>query len=191
MFDPKELLNVLVNGQTRPAADGTRGAVSGAIADAQNSDLGRRAGEVLHQGATVAGQVATQAGTAISGAITHAQEQLRGTQAGAALDRAKQVAGDNPLATGALLGGLATILLGTQSGRAVAGSAAKLGGLALLGGLAYKAFKNYQEGKPLTSGIPGLQGIEGAPTGSGFTHEDHSSDSARLMVRAMIAAALR
>ena len=51
------------------------------------------------------------------------------------------------------------MLLGTQTGRAVAGGIAKLGGLSILGGLAYKAYKNHQEGKPLTAGVPGLEGL--------------------------------
>jgi uncharacterized membrane protein YebE (DUF533 family) len=92
------------------------------------------------------------------------------------------------MATGATLGGIATVLLGTQTGRAVAGGIAKLGGLAILGGLAYKAYKNHQEGKPLTAGVPGLEGLA-APQGSGFHEADHSHESAVLMARAMISAA--
>ena len=53
-----------------------------------------------------------------------------------------QLAKDNPLATGAL----AAVLLGTGAGRAVTGSAIKLGGLAAIAGLAYKAYQNYQTG---------------------------------------------
>ena len=57
--------------------------------------------------------------------------------------QAAQMAKDNPLAAGAL----AAVLLGTGTGRAVTGSALKLGGLAAIGGLAYKAYQNYQAGK--------------------------------------------
>ena len=106
------------------------------------------------------------------------------------LDRAKEMAQQNPMATGAALGGIATVLLGTQTGRAVAGGIAKLGGLSILGGLAYKAYKNHQEGKPLTAGIPGLEGLA-APQGPGFHEADHSHESAVLMARAIISAALR
>ncbi len=53
-----------------------------------------------------------------------------------------QLAKDNPIATGAI----AAVLLGTGAGRAVTGSALKLGGLAAVAGLAYKAFQNYQAG---------------------------------------------
>ena len=57
--------------------------------------------------------------------------------------QATQMAKDNPLAAGALV----AVLLGTGTGRAVTGSALKLGGLAAIGGLAYKAYQNYQAGK--------------------------------------------
>ena len=56
--------------------------------------------------------------------------------------QAAQMARDNPLAAGAL----AAILLGTGTGRAVTGSALKLGGLAAVAGLAYKAYQNYSRG---------------------------------------------
>jgi uncharacterized membrane protein YebE (DUF533 family) len=57
--------------------------------------------------------------------------------------QAVQLAKDNPLAAGALV----AVLLGTGTGRKVAGSAVKLGGLAAVAGLAYKAYQNYQSGK--------------------------------------------
>jgi uncharacterized membrane protein YebE (DUF533 family) len=194
MFDPKELLNALTGGQGGPAG-GIGGILSGALAQAQGginaaagSDLGQRVGGALNQGATAAGQAVNQAGTVLSGAMSQVEGQLQGTQAGAALDRAKELAQQNPMAAGAALGGLAALVLGTQTGRAAAGDVAKLGGLAILGGLAYKAYKNHQEGKPLTAGIPGLDGLT-APQGSGFGEQDHSHDSALLMARAMISAA--
>jgi len=194
MFDPKELLTALAGGQGGPAG-GLGAVLSSALAQAQSglsaaagSDLGQRVGGALNQGATMAGQAASQAGSALSGTLSQVEGHLQGTQAGAALDRAKQMAQQNPMAAGAALGGLATLILGTQTGRAAAGDAAKLGGLAILGGLAYKAFRNHQEGKPLTAGIPGLEDL-GAPQGSGFGDGDHSHDSALLMARAMISAA--
>ena len=48
------------------------------------------------------------------------------------------------LGKGAAVGGLLALLVGTERGRKVSGSAIKLGGLAALGGLAYKVFKDYQ-----------------------------------------------
>jgi uncharacterized membrane protein YebE (DUF533 family) len=56
--------------------------------------------------------------------------------------QAVQMAKDNPLATGAV----AAVLLGTGTGRAITGSALKLGGMAAIAGLAYKAYQNYQKG---------------------------------------------
>lgn len=58
-------------------------------------------------------------------------------------EKAKKLAKDNPLATGALV----AILAGTGAGRAVAGSALKLGGLAAIAGLGYHAYQNYKNGK--------------------------------------------
>jgi uncharacterized membrane protein YebE (DUF533 family) len=81
------------------------------------------------------------------------------------------------------------ILLGTRGGRAVTGSAVKLGGLAAMGGLAYKALRNYQEGRPITEGVPCLEQLTAAPSGSGFSEEAHTNDSALLLIRAMVATA--
>ena len=58
------------------------------------------------------------------------------------LGQAGQMAKDNPLAAGAL----AAVLLGTGTGRAVTGSALRLGGLAAIATLGYKAYQNYKNG---------------------------------------------
>ena len=58
------------------------------------------------------------------------------------LARARQLAAENPGMAGAMMGGLATLVLGSKSGRTVLGSAAAVGGMALIGGLAYKALQN-------------------------------------------------
>ena len=47
------------------------------------------------------------------------------------------------LGKGAAVGGLLALLVGTERGRKVSGSALKIGGLAALGGLAFKVFKDY------------------------------------------------
>jgi uncharacterized membrane protein YebE (DUF533 family) len=105
--------------------------------------------------------------------------------------RLKDLIANNQLGAGAALGGLGALILGTGAGRALAGSAARLGGLALIGGLAYKAYQNYQQGlPPLTGGkTPPRQGLLAAPSGSGFEPDAVTHDSALLYVRAMIAAA--
>jgi uncharacterized membrane protein YebE (DUF533 family) len=83
------------------------------------------------------------------------------------------------------------LLLGTSTGRGVTAGAVKLGGLAGLGGVAYKAFSNWQQSKPLMEGVPGLEQLTApAPTGSGFHPDDHSHDTAQLIVRAMVATAV-
>jgi len=95
------------------------------------------------------------------------------------------------LLKGAAAGGIAGILLGTKSGRKLAGSAIKVGGVAVLGGLAYKAYQNWQaqkqaEGstapepmKDVTPTPETVKALEAPPT-----------DAASLAIlRAMIAAA--
>ncbi len=104
--------------------------------------------------------------------------------------KATQMAKDNPLAAGAL----AAILLGTGTGREVAGSALKLGGLAAVAGLAYKAYQNYQSGKAPAETTPtALDGeLLPPPDDSSFhpeTAPQGEHEFALVLVRAMIAAA--
>jgi uncharacterized membrane protein YebE (DUF533 family) len=140
------------------------------------------------QQATAAAQ---SAGSTIAGVVSQAEESLKGTAVGEALTGAKNFAEQNPTAAAAVAGGLAALLLGTSTGRGVAAGAVKLGGLAGLGGLAYKAFSNWQQSKPLMEGVPGLEQLTApAPAGSGFHADDHSHDTAQLIVRAMVATAV-
>jgi uncharacterized membrane protein YebE (DUF533 family) len=67
---------------------------------------------------------------------------------------------------GALAGGLASLLLGSKSGRNMGGSATKLGGLALVGSLAYDAFRKYQAGA--TANLTGGPAAGGVSSGGGF-----------------------
>jgi uncharacterized membrane protein YebE (DUF533 family) len=103
------------------------------------------------------------------------------------LAQVKDLIAKNQLGAGAVLGGLGAILLGTKTGRGVATSAAKVGALALIGGLAYKAYQNYQDGKPLITGPENA--APPAPDGSGFEPAAISNDAAKMMIKAMIAAA--
>lgn len=122
-------------------------------------------------------------------------DQFLGSQVpgagGSVRDRADQMtklAKDNPLATGAI----AAVLLGTKSGRKLAGNAAVLGGLAAIAGLGYQAYKKYQAGQ-----APAAEPVASAPAqllpppaDSGFVApEAMSDDFALVLVRAMIAAA--
>jgi len=97
---------------------------------------------------------------------------------------------NNPGAAAAGAGGLGAVVLGTRTGRSLAGSAAKIGALALIGGLAYKAYQNYTQGRPLLTGGGDARLLsEPAPRGSGFEPDAISNDTALLYIRAMIAAA--
>lgn len=139
------------------------------------------------QQATAAAQ---SAGSTVAGVVAQAEESLKGTRVGEALTGAKNLAEQNPTAAVAVAGGFAALLLGTSTGRSVTAGAVKLGGIAGLGGIAYKAFSNWQQSKPLMEGVPGLEQLTApAPTGSGFHTDDHSHDTAQLIVRAMVATA--
>ena len=107
--------------------------------------------------------------------------------------KAVQMAKDNPLAAGALV----AVLLGTGTGRKVAGSAVKIGGLAAVAGLAYKAYQNYQAGKdpqvPAQGQGPGGEPILlPPPADTPFDPRQApqgEAEFALVLVRAMIAAA--
>ena len=102
--------------------------------------------------------------------------------------QAAQMARDNPLAAGAL----AAVLLGTGPGRAITGSALKLGGLAAVAALGYKAYQNYRNGEQ-----PGAGGEAGTellppPADTAFdpaTAPQGEAEFALVIVRAMVAAA--
>ena len=102
--------------------------------------------------------------------------------------QATQLAKDNPLAAGALV----AVLLGTGTGRAVTGSALKLGGLAAIGGLAYKAYQNYQAGKQPAEAPQAEPELLPPPADTGFDPARAPQGEAEFtlaLVRAMIAAA--
>jgi len=103
-------------------------------------------------------------------------------------NQAKQLAKDNPLATGAIV----AVLLGTGPGRAIGGSALKLGGMAAIAGLGYQAWKNYQAGNsPSGGGAAAEPEILPPPSDSEFSAEPAavSGDFALALIRVMIAAA--
>lgn len=119
-------------------------------------------------------------------------DQFLGSQVpgagGSVRDRAGQVtqlAKDNPLASIAIAG----VLLGTGTGRQVAGSALKLGSLAAIAGLGYQAYKNYKAGQtPVETTEGTTPELLPPPSDSGFHPEAVSTDFALILVRAMIAA---
>jgi uncharacterized membrane protein YebE (DUF533 family) len=153
--------------------------------------------------ADILGQVLGQAGSGVkegagrldqaTGASDRAREAMRnmtGRSPEDILAQLKEMVANNQLGTGAALGGLGSLILGTGTGRSLAGSAIKLGSLALIGGLAYKAYQNYQQGQPpLTGGKAVGQPLAAAPAGSGFEASTVNNEQATLLIRAMIAAA--
>ncbi|MDP2732116.1 MAG: tellurite resistance TerB family protein [Hoeflea sp.] len=102
--------------------------------------------------------------------------------------QAKELARNNPLATGALV----AVLLGTGAGRALGGSALKLGGMAAIAGLGYQAWKNYQAGNaPGGAAAASEPELLAPPADSEFSVEPAAvkDDFALSLVRVMIAAA--
>ncbi|MFH1793544.1 MAG: tellurite resistance TerB family protein [Pseudomonadota bacterium] len=102
--------------------------------------------------------------------------------------QAVQLAKDNPIATGAI----AAILLGTGAGRAIGGTALKVGGLAAIAGLAYKAYQNYQSGgQPADAAQRGPELLP-PPSDTAFDPAQAPQGEAEFvltLVRAMILAA--
>ena len=108
-------------------------------------------------------------------------------KAGQAADLAKK----NPLATGAI----AAAILGTKTGRKLAGNVATVGGIAAIAGLGYLAYKNYKSGQaPQTADQPVAKEPEllpSPPADSPFHPQSSvmSNSFALTLVQAMIAAA--
>ncbi len=108
-------------------------------------------------------------------------------RAGDAIGKARE----NPLATSAILG----VLLGTKTGRSIAGNTLAVGGLAAIAGLGYQAYKNYQSGSaPVTSpqvSSQGQQAVLPPPDNSLFAPSSpaNSNEFVLVLIRAMIAAA--
>lgn len=103
-------------------------------------------------------------------------------------NQATKLAKENPLATGAIV----AVLLGTGTGRAIGGSALKLGGMAAIAGLGYQAWKNYQAGKAPGGGEAAEQPeMLAPPSDSDFSAEPShvDADFALSLIRVMIAAA--
>lgn len=194
MFNAKQLLDAMV-GST---AIGGKSAKGGFGSGAQGG-LGGMLGEVIGavtqkpQGQSQPGQLprtgqaGASGGASFSGGFDEAIARITGGRGGNDLfSRAKEFAGTPQGA--AVLAGLGGLLLGGKGGRAIAGSAAKLGGVALIGGLAYMAYKNWQAGQPATASGQAQAQLP-PPSESAFSVERTSDETAHVLVRAMIAAA--
>lgn len=142
-------------------------------------------GQILGQATAGAKEGATRIGEA-TGASDALGRATGGQSPEELLEKLKGLVRENPMAATGAAGGLGGLVLGTKTGRAVAGSAMRIGALALIGGLAYKAFQNYQAGKPL---INGFEEAHVAPQGSGFEPAAVTNETAALYIKAMIAAA--
>lgn len=190
MFDAKKLLDLLVQSGSQLAANAQNTGAQAATSQGFGGMLGQvgaMVGQVMNQAqsGTVQGAQEIDQATGASQKAGDFLTQMTGSSPMDLLNKAKSLASGNMLATGAAVGGLAAILLGTGAGRAVIGSAARMGGMALVGGLAYKALQNYQAGKPLLDTEAAAETIEPAPA----SEETGSNDHAMRLVRAMIAAA--
>ena len=86
--------------------------------------------------------------TGASGQAREALGQATGKSPEELLAQLQEWIRNNPGAAAAGAGGLGAVVLGTRTGRSLAGTAAKLGALALIGGLAYKALPELPEGPP-------------------------------------------
>jgi uncharacterized membrane protein YebE (DUF533 family) len=197
MFNAKSLLDALVSAGTqagKPGGQGqtgTLGSILGGLADQvqKSGGVGGLAG--------MAGQILTQATQGVGDAARRTGVQQKagdalgqvtgGRSAQDVLAQAKAMFDKNPAMATAVLGGLGALVFGSSTGRAVVGSAARLGGMALIGGLAYKAYQNYQSGKPMLD--LGSPEVLPAPSGTGFEPEAASEATALVFIRAMIAAA--
>lgn len=193
MFDAKALLDQITRsvGQQGNAPGGSGGGIADAIGRVTQSG-GQGSGGLVGTLTGVLDQ-ATQGlkdganDSGLTDAARGAVARVSGGQSPEDLvGKVKAIVAENQLATGAVIGGIGGLLLGTKTGRELAGDAAKLGAAALIGGLAYKAYQNYQSGKPLvaTGGS-----VQAAPAGSGFESQAMSNETAVRLLRAMIAAA--
>ncbi|PYE24498.1 uncharacterized membrane protein YebE (DUF533 family) [Rhizobium sp. PP-CC-3A-592] len=177
MFDAKKLLDQFLGSQ------GLGGQGHGGQGNQGTQD--RSGSQPGSQGSSQGGFLGGAGGSSVGGALGG----LLGS--GSMKDKAGQIvqmARNNPLKTG----GLAAVLLGTGTGRDIAGTALKLGGLAAIAGLGYTAYKNYQAGQaPQRVDPQTAPEILPPPDNSGFSISPSvvRNDFVLVLVRAMIAAA--
>jgi uncharacterized membrane protein YebE (DUF533 family) len=186
-----DILGKLGQGGGAGGAGGGLGDILGKLgqgggAGGAGGGLGDILGEMFGQAKQGAREGAERVGDA-TGAREALEKMSGGKSADDIMRQLKDLVANNQLGAGAALGGLGALILGTQTGRSVAVSAAKLGALALIGGLAYRAYQNYAQDKPV--GADRNFTPEAAPPGSGFEPDAASNEQAALYIRTMIAAA--
>lgn len=90
------------------------------------------------------------------------------------------------LIKGAVAGTVLAALIGTKTGRAISGTALRLGGLAAIGGLAFNAVRNWQAGGQATAPTAVPQADQAAVSG---LQASETNVRAKAILEAMIAAA--
>ena len=107
-------------------------------------------GQILGQATSGVKEGAQRAddATGASGQLRDILTKATGKSPEELMNHAKELVEKNKMGAGVAAGGLGAVVLGTNTGRALVGSALKVGALALIGGLAYKAVQNFQAGKP-------------------------------------------
>lgn len=178
--DPlSDLLGKLGGGQSSQGGSGG-GSGGSSIVDVLGNIL-KQATDGTREGAHKLDQA-----TGASDAVGDLSRQLSGKSPEELMKALQDLIANNKLGAGTALGGLGALILGTETGRSAAMTAAKLGALALIGGLAYKAYQNYKEGNSAVASASGA--LQAPPSGSGFEVDAMTNDDAILMLRAMIAA---
>lgn len=144
MFDAKALLSQLLGPQTAATAQ-------------SYIDQGTRAVEGL-VGADTLAKGKDLLGSSLGGLEAKATELVGADKIAKAKDLlANQGTG---LQVGALAGGLLGLLVGTETGRKVGGTALKLGSLAAIGGLAWQAWQSHQAAQGATAPAAAPAAIE-------------------------------
>ena len=178
-----DLLRNMVPQANNSGSSGTSAPGAGGLLDILGQILGQATSGVKE------GAQKIDDATGASGQLRDILTKATGKSPEELMNSAKELIDKNKVGAGVAAGGAGAVILGTTTGRALAGSIIKLGALALIGGLAYKAVQNYQAGKPVIDGGADSQSLVAAPAGSGYEERAVTQESALLYIRAMIAAA--
>jgi uncharacterized membrane protein YebE (DUF533 family) len=171
MLDAKRLLDQFLGGSLQG------GSLQGGLPQAQN-----RGGFPAQQPQSGGlGDIAGSLGNVLGGGLSGGLGNVLGGSLGG-------------VGGGAVAGGLAALLMGSKSGRKMAGSALQIGGMALVGALAYKAYRDWQGGKTVAQSTVPMSGPSALPTPPSDTpfmptREADQQSLSRHLLRAMIAAA--
>lgn len=137
MFDAAKLLDQLMGAGTAARMDQMSGG--------KFSDISHRAAELAAQ--------QTQAVAGKGGYLDQAKQALPGSDTipdpSAVIAQTGEYVAKNSdaLVKGAVAGTILAALIGTKAGRAIGGTALRLGGLAAIGGLAFNALRSWQAGQ--------------------------------------------